>query len=320
MPRPRLLGSATLIALLLATASSAAATDTTTPCGTATAATAEAVAGSVAANIFRGELTGGEVLADAGRVRDSVPLLAAVAQGNRAAAHRAVHALVYHPLWHIVRLRVLDSTGRVLADIGGPYVIAPVTGTLRYEGNVVGTFVMSVQDDVGFTKLETHAVGDPIAVYYGGKLVAHLGARFPASPPSLPTMNVGGAQYAVLNETYGAFPTGTLLAVILVPPPPVALGAQPCIAVRASAIGSVAAHLATRFHPLDASYPKYVETLHTDTGAIAILRIGTRPIAGSQGIGPAVIPTSGPVTYLGHTYWVFSFEPTPPARVYLLIS
>jgi hypothetical protein len=318
--RSRLLGTATLIALVLAGADASAATDVSTPCGAATAATVNAVAAKVATNIYHGELTGGEVLADAGRIRGSVALLAAVVQDDRAATFRAVHALVYHPLWHIVRLRVLDSAGRVLADVGGPDVIAPVSGTLRAGGKDVGTFVMSVQDDVGFTKLETHAVGDPIAIYYGGRLVAHIGARFPASAPTLPTMNLGGVPYSVLRETYGAFPVGTLDAVMLVPPPAAALSAEPCIAVRAAAIGSVAAHLATRFHPLDASYAKYVETLHTDTGAIAILRIGTRPIAGSQGIGPAVIPTSGPVTYLGHTYWVFSFEPTPPARVYLLIS
>jgi hypothetical protein len=318
--RPRLLGIATLIALLLGGSGALADTDTTTPCGTATAATVAAVVAKVANNIDGGELTGGEVIADASRVRASVPLLEAVAKDSPAAAYRAVHALVYHSLWHIVRLRVLDPTGRVLADIGGPYVIAPVTGTLRLDGKVVGSYVMSVQDDVGFTKLETHAVGDPIGIYYRGRLVAHLGARFPASAPALPTMNVGGVAYAVLNETYGAFPTGTLAAVILVPPPAATLSSEPCIAVRATAIGSVAAHLAARFHPLDASYPRYVETLHTDTGAIAILRIGTRPIAGSQGIGPAVIPLSGPVTYLGHTYWVYSFEPTPPARVYLLIS
>ena len=39
--------------------------------------------------------------------------------------------------------------------VSGPYVIAPVTGSLRSGGKVIGSFVMSVQDDVGFTKLET---------------------------------------------------------------------------------------------------------------------------------------------------------------------
>ena len=106
-------------------------------------------------------------------------LLAAVASHDGAGALEAVTRLVFHPHWHIVRLRVLDVAGHVLADVGGPYVIAPVAGVLRSGGRVAGSFVMSVQDDVGVTKLETRFVGDPIAIYVGGRRVASLGASFP---------------------------------------------------------------------------------------------------------------------------------------------
>jgi hypothetical protein len=51
-----------------------------------------------------------------------------------------------------------------------------------------------------------------------------------------------------------------------------------------------------------------------------LVRIGIRPIAGSEGIGPAALPLSGTVSYLGRTWSVFSFAPTPPARIYLLIA
>ena len=178
---------------------------------------------------------------------------------------------------------------------------------------------MSVQDDVGFTKLETHAVGDPIGIYYQGGLVASLGAHFPALAPSAATMTVRSVVYSVIDESYNAFPKGTLTAVILVPPPPAAWASQTCIAVTAAEIGHVAKLLSARFHPLDASYAKFAEVVHDDTGAAVILRIGLRPIAGSQGIGPPVIPLSGPVTYEGKPFWVFSFAPTPPARIYLLV-
>ena len=314
------LGALAIAGAGAATGGTALGDSTTVPCGTATAATVQSVVASVATNIYRGELIGGEVFANAGRVASSARLLAAVASGRRAAVYAAVHALVYHPIWHIVRLRVLDAGGRVLADIGGPYIIAPVPGVLRSGGRTIGSFVMSVQDDVGFTKLETHAAGDPIAVYYQGRLVASLGARFPKLAPSAATLTVGSVVYGVIEETYNAFPTGTLTAVILVPPPPSAWASQSCIAVRTAEIGRVAHLLSERFHPLDASYAKFAQVVHDDTGAVVILRIGTRPISGSQGIGPLVIPISGPVTYQGKSFWVFSFAPTPPARIYLLVS
>ena len=91
---------------------------------------------------------------------------------------------------------------------------------------------------------------------------------------------------------------------ILVPPPPAAWASLACIAVTAAEIGHVAQLLSERFHPLDASYAKFAEVVHDDTGAAVILRIGSRPIAGSQGIGPPVIPLSGPVTYQGKPFWV----------------
>ena len=259
------------------------------------------------------------MFANARRVATSTRLLAAVASGRRSDVYAAVRALVYHPIWHIVRLRVLDPAGRVLADIGGPYIIAPVPGVLRSGGRTIGSFLMSVQDDVGFTKLESHAAGDPIGIYYQGRLAASLGARFPKRAPASPTLSIGRVSYGVLSETYNAFPTGTLTAVILVPPPPAAWAALPCIAVKVAEIGHVAQLLSERFHPLDASYAQFALVVHDDTNATVILRIGSRPIAGSQGIGPPVIPDSGPVAYQGRIYWVFSFAPTPPARIYLLV-
>jgi hypothetical protein len=290
-----------------------------TPCGGATIATITSVVAGVADNIDRGELAGGEVSADTTRIVNSLPLLDAVAAGDASAAHRAVHALVYHRLWHIVRLRVFDAAGTLLAEVGGPYVIAPLRGSLELAGQVVGSYVMSVQDDYGFTLLETHAVGDPIAVYYHGKDVAWKGGTFPATAPSGPTLTRAGITYTVLARTYGAFPTGTLEAVILVPPPAPELAALPCVVVRADEIGRVAEMLSARFNPLNASYPNFVTVVHVDTGATVLLRIGPRAIPGSMGLGPPVLPDSGEVDYLGREWWVFSFAPTPPARIYLLI-
>ena len=313
--------AASLVAVLAIAgwAGAAASAQTTAPCGGATLGTIAAVVAQVADNIYRGELAGGEVNADTGHVTTSVPLLDAVQADDAAAALRAVHALVYHPLWHIVRLRVFDAQGKLLADVGGPYVIAPLRGSLTLGGQVIGRYVMSVQDDYGYTLLETHAVGDPIAIYYRGRDVAWKGGTFPAVAPTGPTLTRDGLTYTVLTETYGAFPTGTLEAVILVPPPAPSLDALGCVVVRADEIGRIAENLSTRFHPLDASYANFVEVVHVDTGATVLLRIGPRAIPGSMGLGPLTLPNRGTVDYLGREWWVFSFAPTPPARIYLLI-
>jgi hypothetical protein len=318
--RLRPLAAAAVAAIAAAAATSAPAQTTAPPCGGATLATVSSVVDSVATNIYDGELNGGEVVSDRRHVTTSQALLEAVASGNRRAAHTAVHRLVYHGVWHIVRLRVLDTSGRLLAEVGGPYVIAPVTGVLRLNGQVIGSYVMSVQDDYGFTLLESHAAGDPIAVYYDGANVADTGAPLPKTQPAGPTLSLGGVTYTVVSHVYNAFPTGTLTAVILIPPPAPSLALAPCASVRAAEILRVAELLAQRFHPLDVSYRNFVTVVHDDTGATVVLRIGARPIPGSQGIGPAVIPDSGPLTFLGRDYWVESFAPTPPARIYLLVE
>ncbi len=290
-------------------------------CGAATVATLESVDSMVATNIYRGELGGSETQIDLSHVRAAPDLLAAVAADDPTATERAVKRIVYHPFWHIVRLRVLDATGRPLADFGGPYVIAPVSGLLRSAaGAVIGSFEMSVQDDVGFAKLENRAIGDPIGIYVDGLLATALGAPFPNREPSPGPVTLGGLHYSAQTLTYNAFPSGTLDALIALPAPAAALSGQSCAGVVVDEVGRVAERLAARFHPLAASYPNYVETVHSDTGAIVVVRIGLRAIAGSEGPGPATLPSSGTVAYQGRSWSVFSFAPTPPARIYVLVA
>jgi hypothetical protein len=169
-----------------------------------------------------------------------------------------------------------------------------------------------------------HAAGMPISLYDHGKNVADTGGPLAGAPlpkklPTGTTLKLVRSTFAVMRLTYKAFPTGIVTAVILIPPPSAALAAQPCVAVRATVIGHCAQLLAARFHPLNVSYAKFVEVVHDDTGATVLLRIGPRALPGSEGLGPAVIPDSGPLTWLGKSYWVESFAPTPPARIYILV-
>jgi hypothetical protein len=289
-------------------------------CGPATTSTLQAVDAMVANNIDRGELSGSETQVDLSHVTGDADLLSALAADNATATARAVARIVYHHFWHIVRLRVLDGTGRLLADVGGPNVIAPVDGVLRSAaGAQIGSFVMSVQDDIGFAKLETRAVGDPIGIYVGGRLVAERGGTFPKLEPVGATVALAGVRYSAQTLTYDAFPSGTLDAVIALAPPTAAQSEQSCGAVVVGEIGRVAERLALRFHPLAASYGNFVEVVHSETGADVVVRIGLRVIAGSGGPGPLTLPRSGTVSYEDRLWSVFTFAPTPPAMVYLLI-
>jgi hypothetical protein len=293
-------------------------------CGVSAVATIATADASMLTDIYRNELAGTEVSFDVAKVTSAADLLSAVARGDRAAALKAVSRIVYHRAWHIVRLRALDASGRVLADVGGPDVIAPVSGVLRSAtGVVIGSFEMSVQDDVGVTKLESRFIGDPIGIYLRGRLVAQRGTRFPRRPPSGSGLTVGGVGYRIVTETYKAFPAGTLAAVILVAPPARSLRRQPCATVRAGEFGRVAGRLTGLLGPLTQHYYGYAFWVQIYTGAEVFVRDpdGTQLTSSAgAGAGPTVLPTSGTVSYQGKSWLVFSFEPYPPTRVYMLIA
>jgi hypothetical protein len=306
------------LAALLARAGVASSIGSTSACGAATVATIAAVDNATANDIYANELAGIEVSFDSAQVTASTALSAAVAAEDPSAAHAAVSRLVFHPAWHIVRLRALDAAGRILADVGGPYVIAPVSGLLRFRGRVVGSYLMSVQDDTGYTKLETRYVGNPIAIYYEGRLVAERYASFGEVPPSGGEAALGGVSYRVLRETYKAFPSATLTAVILVAPPPPSLQRQSCAQVRAGEFGRIAERFARLAVSLPQHYPGFARTVTLYTGADVFVRDATTQLASTGGPGPATIPSAGTVRYLGRSWLVFSFDPRPETRVYVL--
>jgi hypothetical protein len=75
----------------------------------------------------------------------------AVAERSPTATRAAIVGFFEEHL-HVVRVRVTVG-GRLLVDVGGPYVLAPVRGTLREHGRDVGRFEMAIQDDAGYLKL-----------------------------------------------------------------------------------------------------------------------------------------------------------------------
>lgn len=305
-----------LTAAVLAAAASSAQSAAPGGCGAATAATLGAVDATVLDHIHANEQRGTEVSADLAHVSGASDLLAALARHDTRAVTAAVTRLVLHPHWHIVRLRVLDPHGRVVADIGGRYVIAPVGGTLRSGSRTLGSFLMSVQDDIGVAKLESRFAGDPVGMYVGRRLVASLGAAFPAAQPTGSALG----RDLLVTRTYGSFPTGTLAAVLRVSPPSSSLARATCASVRAGGFARVAGRFAALAHSLASNWYGYAATVHLYSGALVLVRQGSHQLASSGGAGPAAIPTSGTVAYAGRTWLVASLAPRPPVRVYVLVA
>lgn len=322
-PRSRRVALLVAAVVVLTGCGSAHARATPAPlanCGAATLTTIASADLAMTTDIYRNELAGTEVSFDLAQITGAADLLRAVQRHDQAATLSAVERIVYHPAWHIVRLRVLDATGSVLADVGGPYVIAPVSGLLRAGGRVFGRFVMSVQDDVGVTKLETRFVGAPIGIYVGGRLVAGRGGALPSALPSGGYATVSGVRDEIVRARYTAFPAGTLTAVLFVAPPPAALRLHSCAVVRIGEFGRVGMRFAQLAVDLPHHYAGFAVTTKIYTGAEVLVRRGARQLASTIGAGPPTLPTAGALSWDGRAWLVYSFQPQPGTRVYMLIA
>ncbi len=319
-------GCTTIAALLLALALAA--------CGAAARGRAAAAqpgcasAGEVAARttalvarrIYELELDSAEVRADRRQIEGFAPLQAALSAGDRVAVARAVRSLVFSHT-HVVRLRV-SSTAGVLADVGGPFIIAPVAGTVRAHGRVLAHYLLSVQDDSGYAKLEQRFVGAPVVIRQGGRRLP-VESTLPASAASLPAdgrVSYHGGEYQVVTFAAQAFPTGTLSISLLVAAP--ATSSLSCGAVATAELMRIGRHAWQRFVAVGASPSAFVHSLGSLTGALAYVRAGATQLAGSSRPGPARLPAAGVVRYRGRSFAVTSFAAAiggRAVRVYQLL-
>ncbi|HEX4035981.1 MAG TPA: hypothetical protein VHX66_16180 [Solirubrobacteraceae bacterium] len=210
----------------------------TSACGSATDSAYDSTALAAVLRIARGERNGNAVRRAIHTIETNKALLRAVSARDAAATRRAVVALVFNHM-HIVRLRV-SAAGRVLSDIGGPHVLAPVQGTLRSGGRVIGTFTMSLQDDLGYQLLISRLVGQHSVMSFSGKLITRDIAADPATLPSFGTTLIGGVSYLVHSFYVGHFPRGRLRVWLLVRAPAKRLERRPCAQVRADEAAAIA--------------------------------------------------------------------------------
>jgi hypothetical protein len=298
-----------------------AAPATSRACGAQGAETLARTAGLVATRIYAFELASSEVSKDKRQVESYVPLLSALEGGNHAAINQAVTSLVYSHT-HVVRLRVTRGN-QVLADVGGPHIIAPVGGTLQRNGRTLGHYVLSVQDDLGYVKLVTRFLGVPLVLSSGSHALNIEGAVSP-SPAAIPThgaVSYRGKSYQAFSFPAQAFPSGGLRVSILVPVP-WSLSRQSCSAIKVAELGHVAELVSHRFSLGPSNFGSYIKAAAPLTGGLIYIRAGSHQLAGSSQPGPANLPSQGTVSYRGSSYGVSSFTAASEAgqvRIYQLI-
>jgi hypothetical protein len=276
-------------------------------------------AGAVAQRIYASEVSSSEVSSDKRQIESYAPLIGAVEKGESAALKTAVHTLVYSHT-HIVRLRVsIGST--LLFDEGGPYILAPVEGKLRSHGKEVGHFVFSVQDDLGYVKLETRFIGAPLVLRTesGQVPIEGLLTPGPASIPDHGPLVYRGANYEAYSFDAVAYPSGRLRISLLLPIA-ASLAAKTCDRIKAEEMGLIAQRISRRFTLSQSSFAPFIHLTHTLTHTLVYVRKGSQQLAGG---GPTKLPSSGPLSYRGTKYEVSSFAAPASGgqvRVYVLVA
>jgi hypothetical protein len=168
----------------------------------------------VATLIYAGE-EGRRALTQVHRVEHDRALTAAVARDDPQAIRLAVDNLLNE---HIVRLRV-SSGAILLSDVGGPFVLAPVGGSVRQAGHTLATFVLSIQDDEGYLRLAKRLAGLDVLMYMGSKLVKNSLGPSPPQVPDRGLYRYRGHLFRIFTLHAGAFPAGPLRIVVLIPIP-----------------------------------------------------------------------------------------------------
>jgi hypothetical protein len=170
------------------------------------------------ATLIYAEESGGAAQAQIKRVQHNGALLAAVAQRDPEATRLAIDELLNE---HIVRMRV-SAGGMLLADVGGPFVLAPVGGTLRLHGRMIGSFLLSIQDDEGYLRLAKRLAGLDVLMYDSSanpQLVKNSVGPAPGTVPASGPYHYRGQTFDVFTLRAQAFPSGPLVIRVLVPIP-----------------------------------------------------------------------------------------------------
>ncbi len=188
-------------------------------CAPTAAETAANTIGQAAVRIYRDEQSGARTRAVVRDFERSRPFQEAVASDDAAATHAAIVTFFKSTL-HVVRVRAtLGET--LVADVGGPHVLAPIRGDVRNaRGGIVGHFLLSVQDDLGYVILAQRFAGVQSFLSQGNQVLVGSVSPAPLSIPKRGEVLFDGVRYHVYSFTAEAFPKGALQVSLLIPPVP----------------------------------------------------------------------------------------------------
>jgi hypothetical protein len=186
-------------------------------CASTPAETATDAIGETAKRIYGREQSGAATHAVVRDFESSRPFQEAVANDNPIATRAAI-VKFFEGTLHVVRVRVTLGE-KLVADIGGPHVLAPIRGDVRdTQGRVVGHFLLSVQDDLGYLILVQRFAGAQAFLYEDKQLLLGSSSPAPLSIPKHGEMLFDGSRYHTYSFTVEAFPKGPLEVSLLIPP------------------------------------------------------------------------------------------------------
>lgn len=172
--------------------------------------------GLVAERVYDGEREGSKAELILDYVERSRAFREAVLAGNAKATRAAIIGFFRSHL-HVVRVRVMRA-GRLLIDVGGPHVLAPIHGVIRdARGRVAAHFELAIQDDLGFTLLARAFTGAQTLMREGPRQVMGSLRPGPTSVPDRGRVTYQGTTYEAYSFGAQAFPSGALRISLLYP-------------------------------------------------------------------------------------------------------
>jgi hypothetical protein len=186
-------------------------------CARTPAETAADAIGATAVRIYRQEQSGAATRAVVNDFENSRSFQEAVASDDPVATRAAIVAFFEGTL-HVVRVRATLGE-KLVADVGGPHVLAPIRGDVRDgHGRIVGHFLLSVQDDLGYAILAQRFAGVQVFLSQDKQLLLGSVSPAPSSIPKRGEVLYGGVPYYAYSFMAEAFPKGELEVSLLIPP------------------------------------------------------------------------------------------------------
>lgn len=184
--------------------------------GTSPAQAQAQALGLVAERVYYAEHAGSKAELILGYVERSRAFRKAVLAGNAVATRAAIIGFFRSHL-HIVRVRVIRA-GKLLVDVGGPHVLAPIPGTIRNRsGRVAAHFLLAIQDDLGFQILAHAFTEAQVLMREGTNQVMGTLSPGPVKVPNRGKVVYRGVAYQAYSFTAEAFPSGPLRISLLYP-------------------------------------------------------------------------------------------------------